>query len=322
MQAASCAAAAAARRGHSAAQRAVCFARVCALTRRAPALHRSAKLEKPSLGGTRFRQRKRNINVPLDHTSFADDVVAIFQDAAVDGADVESNLVRRAARAPAATWPLTRAARSRRQLAGVKALEVHGADLDYSRYGDTLFELLFTGGRFAGGSMELEYGESKLATNVRGAARRRGPAGLCPRKPFSAFWREWRRGGASRAPRLSRAAATQVFACAPEVVEIKPYVVAMQHILRCARRGGLRAPRCAARCLACAMRHARRAASRATPPLASRVAASRHGPRACLLSAPLTRTQPLFPCFAVALRFFLFFSIAAAPSWSRTWRTR
>jgi hypothetical protein len=55
---------------------------------------RSQKVEKPTLGGTRFRQRKRNINVPLDHTSFADDVVAIFQDAAVDGADVESNLVR------------------------------------------------------------------------------------------------------------------------------------------------------------------------------------------------------------------------------------
>jgi hypothetical protein len=61
-----------------------------------------------------------------------------------------------------------------RQLAGVKALEVHGADLDYSRYGDTLFELLFTGGRFAGGSMELEYGESKLATNVRHAGARTG----------------------------------------------------------------------------------------------------------------------------------------------------
>jgi hypothetical protein len=36
--------------------------------------------------------------VPLDHTSFADDVVAIFQDAAVEGADVESNLVRRRCR--------------------------------------------------------------------------------------------------------------------------------------------------------------------------------------------------------------------------------
>jgi hypothetical protein len=58
--------------------------------------------------------------------------------------------------------------RLRTQLAGVKALEVQGADLDYSRYGDTLFEVLFTGGRFAGGSMEVEFGETgKLATNVR-----------------------------------------------------------------------------------------------------------------------------------------------------------
>ena len=59
-----------------------------------PVRARSAKEQKPQLGGTRLRQRKRNINVPLDHTSFADDVVAIFQDAAVEGADVETNLVR------------------------------------------------------------------------------------------------------------------------------------------------------------------------------------------------------------------------------------
>ena len=32
--------------------------------------------------------------MPLDYSSFADDVVAIFQDAAVEGADVETNLVR------------------------------------------------------------------------------------------------------------------------------------------------------------------------------------------------------------------------------------
>jgi len=50
--------------------------------------------------------------------------------------------------------------------------------LDYSRYGDTLFELLFLGGRFAGGSMEVEYGESKLETNVRRPAGRPPP---CPR---------------------------------------------------------------------------------------------------------------------------------------------
>jgi len=29
------------------------------------------KVEKPSLGGQRIRQRKRSINVPLDHSTFA-----------------------------------------------------------------------------------------------------------------------------------------------------------------------------------------------------------------------------------------------------------
>jgi hypothetical protein len=49
---------------------------------------------KPTLAGVRYKQRTRSINVPLDYTSFADDVVAIFQDAAVEGGDVEANLVR------------------------------------------------------------------------------------------------------------------------------------------------------------------------------------------------------------------------------------
>ena len=67
----------------------------------------STKVEKPTLGGTRIRIRKRNVNVPLDAASFADDVVAIFQDAAVDDADVETNLVRRArGQSPRASLPL------------------------------------------------------------------------------------------------------------------------------------------------------------------------------------------------------------------------
>ena len=66
----------------------------------------STKVEKPTLGGTRIRIRKRNVNVPLDAASFADDVVAIFQDAAVDDADVETNLVRRArGQSPRASLP-------------------------------------------------------------------------------------------------------------------------------------------------------------------------------------------------------------------------
>lgn len=50
------------------------------------------------------------------------------------------------------------------QLAGVKALET--GEFDFSRYGDTLFELLFTGGRISGGSMAVETGDNPLATNV------------------------------------------------------------------------------------------------------------------------------------------------------------
>ena len=49
---------------------------------------------KPTLAGVRYKQRTRSINVPLDYSSFADDVVAIFQEAAVEGGDVEANLVR------------------------------------------------------------------------------------------------------------------------------------------------------------------------------------------------------------------------------------
>jgi hypothetical protein len=48
--------------------------------------------------------------------------------------------------------------------AGVKVLD--SADLDFSRYADTLFEVLFAGGRLAtGGNLAVEQKE-KLSTNV------------------------------------------------------------------------------------------------------------------------------------------------------------
>lgn len=90
--------------------------------RRARLTPRPGRGAQPSLGGTRIRQRKRNITVPLDHASFADVVVGVFQDAAAEGAGAAEGGVEAAL------------------LAGVKALEVAGADLDYGRYGDTLFE--------------------------------------------------------------------------------------------------------------------------------------------------------------------------------------
>ena len=42
---------------------------------------------------------------------------------------------------------------------------LESAELDFSRYGDTLFEVLFAGGRLAGGGNVVEEGK-KLDTNV------------------------------------------------------------------------------------------------------------------------------------------------------------
>jgi hypothetical protein len=100
--------------------------------------------EKPQLAGTQIKTRKRNIAVPLDPGSFADAVVQIFQDSK-DGDDVEKNLQ-----------------------AAVKVLE--SADLDFSRYGETLFEVIFAGGRLAaGGSVVSQKENKRLEFNVLNA---------------------------------------------------------------------------------------------------------------------------------------------------------
>ncbi|CAL5222709.1 g5112 [Coccomyxa viridis] len=106
----------------------------------------STKEEKPTLAGVQIKTRKRNIAVALDPGSFADAVVAIFEDQK-DGDDLETNL-----------------------LAGVKVLEATA--LDFSRYGDTLFEVLFAGGRLAAGGNVVEEGK-KLDTNVLAAEPKR-----------------------------------------------------------------------------------------------------------------------------------------------------
>ena len=43
---------------------------------------------------------------------------------------------------------------------------LESVDLDFSRYGDTLFEVLFAGGRLAGGGNVVDDGK-KLDINVR-----------------------------------------------------------------------------------------------------------------------------------------------------------
>ncbi|KAK9825641.1 hypothetical protein WJX81_003224 [Elliptochloris bilobata] len=103
----------------------------------------STKEEKPTLAGVQIKTRKRNIAVALDPGSFSDAVVTIFEDARVDGDNLEQGLQ-----------------------GGVKILE--GAELDFSRYGDTLFEVLFAGGRMAAGGNVVEEGK-KLNTNVLAA---------------------------------------------------------------------------------------------------------------------------------------------------------
>ncbi|KAA3464534.1 Basic leucine zipper and W2 domain-containing 2 [Gossypium australe] len=71
-------------------------------------LHICSSKEKPTLGGTRIKTRKRNIAAPLDPSAFADAVVQIYLDNAGD---------------------LELVARS-----------IESSDLNFSRYGDTFFE--------------------------------------------------------------------------------------------------------------------------------------------------------------------------------------
>lgn len=99
----------------------------------------SAKEEKPTLAGVQVKTRKRNIVVPSDPGSFANAIVQIFQDAS-DGVSIETDLE-----------------------AATKVLE--SSDLDFQRYGTTLFEVLFAGGRLATGG-NLADDSAKLATHV------------------------------------------------------------------------------------------------------------------------------------------------------------
>jgi hypothetical protein len=109
-----------------------------------PCLQRLPTDRHPNLhinSGVNVKTRKRNIVVPSDPGSFADAIVQIFNDAAEEGQSIEKNLE-----------------------AGVKVLD--SAELDFSRYADTLFEVLFAGGRLATGGNLADEEKEKLATNV------------------------------------------------------------------------------------------------------------------------------------------------------------
>ncbi|KAL6142988.1 hypothetical protein ACLB2K_061263 [Fragaria x ananassa] len=83
--------------------------------------------ERPTLGGTRIKTRKRNIAAPLDPAAFADAVVQIYLD---NAGDLE-----------------------------LIAKSIESSDLNFSRYGDTFFEVVFTGGRTQPGTTKPDEGE-------------------------------------------------------------------------------------------------------------------------------------------------------------------
>jgi hypothetical protein len=80
--------------------------------------------EKPTLGGTRIKTRKRNIAAPLDPASFSDAIVQIYVD---NAGDLE-----------------------------LVAKSIESSDLNFSRYGDTFFEVVFVGGRTQPGTIKPE----------------------------------------------------------------------------------------------------------------------------------------------------------------------
>ncbi|GJP77349.1 hypothetical protein CLOP_g7758, partial [Closterium sp. NIES-67] len=90
--------------------------------------------EKPTLGGTRIKTRKRNIAVPLDPTSFADAIVHIYKD---HQGDLE-----------------------------LIAKDIDSSELDFSRYGETFFEVVLSGGRMQPGTTKPEEGAERQPWNV------------------------------------------------------------------------------------------------------------------------------------------------------------
>lgn len=83
------------------------------------------------LAGTRIRVRKRNIQIPLDPQSFADAIEALFKEQFNDESSqgtLEKDLA---------------------ELANVMG---DSSSLEFDRYGNTFFELIFTGGRMGTGT--------------------------------------------------------------------------------------------------------------------------------------------------------------------------
>eukprot|EP00798_Chlamydomonas_sp_ICE-L_P027438 gene27438-4739_t len=96
----------------------------------------STAKEKPTLAGVQNKTRKRNIVVPVDPQSFADAITVVITDCSEEALKTEAGFD-----------------------AATKALDV--SPLDFARYGDTLFELFFSGGRILQGGDETKGTEHK-----------------------------------------------------------------------------------------------------------------------------------------------------------------
>eukprot|EP00892_Ulva_mutabilis_P007334 jgi/Ulvmu1/4973/UM207_0017.1 len=127
----------------------------------------SKKDEKPSLAGVNVKTRKRNVAVPLDPSGFADSVLTLFKEHCDDADDITAKLA-----------------------AANKALDT--VNLDYSRYGVTLFEIYFAGARMGIGTKLVDDSNNKLDWNIFACAAEvdeilpfvKAFHGLVRRRPF------------------------------------------------------------------------------------------------------------------------------------------
>lgn len=127
----------------------------------------STKQEKPTLAGVNVKTRKRNIVVPEDPKTFANAVIQIIKDAS-EGVSIEKDLE-----------------------AATKVLESSDA-FDFKRYGETLFEIFYAGGRLAGGGTYADEPENRLDNSIFTSAPTREAVlpylkviqNLTRRKPF------------------------------------------------------------------------------------------------------------------------------------------
>jgi hypothetical protein len=95
----------------------------------------------PASQGVNVKTRKRNVAVPLDPAKFASDVLTLFHEACKDQETVPDKLA-----------------------AAGKALDT--TNLDFSRYGSTLFEIYFAGARMGVGAKLADDTKQQLDWNV------------------------------------------------------------------------------------------------------------------------------------------------------------